>query len=358
MKRTRGRRRDDHRVSIMDASIVISGLTQWVDDGGRRPAHEQKLAAALRTVLDSWSQRPVVVRADRDFVGAILDSDMEGPVAAGWLSRMPFDYMAVSLSEPISIHDGSEFCTYHGYMASGFRQTIIAPPGPDGHQGSAVTHYIPLGSGIGIRCFWIFTAEGDSLPRIQTVSALLDGGTDHEPSVQGLIDAQRSVQASLGASWGNELDVLMPLSILMPMYLASQDPDLQELAPEQTRRPQQLATASIYNAGWRVGSSIRAWRKETTSTGKTDTTPASDGRRSGWRLPPHIRRAHWTRVRVATRAIDGSIVGDRSGAMGVDWHYESRWIPPTPVNTDLGSPSPVVRPVDYTASAERESPTD
>jgi hypothetical protein len=346
-KRSRKRTSQDNPASIMDAALVISGIMNWVnDEGQRRPAQEQMLAGALQTVLESWSKRPVAIRADQDFVGAILDSDMDGPVTAGWLTQTPFDYMAVSLAEPLVVHDGTAFCNYYGYLATGFRQTTLIDPGPDGQPGSARTYYTPLGSGTGIRCFWVFTAEGDPAPRIQTVSAIVNDESRAQRSVQELIDSQQSMQEILGATWGKELDVLVPLSLLLPMYLTSQEPDLQELAPEQTRRPQQLAAASIYNLGWRVGSSIRAWRKEATFKGTSEATSRSDERRSGWRLPPHIRRAHWTRVRVATRAEDGAIVGDRSGAMGVDWHYESRWIPPTPVNADVGPISPVVRDVE------------
>ncbi|WP_426562127.1 hypothetical protein ACPPVT_16520 [Angustibacter sp. McL0619] len=67
----------------------------------------------------------------------------------------------------------------------------------------------------------------------------------------------------------------------------------------------------------------------------------------GWRLPPHIRKAHWHRVRVAVRDEAGVIVGDRAGQQGVDWFYELRWYPPTPVNVSPATtgPDPVVRKV-------------
>ena len=61
-----------------------------------------------------------------------------------------------------------------------------------------------------------------------------------------------------------------------------------------------------------------------------------------WRLPPHIRIAHWHRVRVAERDENGNVIGNRLGVEGIDWHYEPRWYPPTPVNAD-GGVAPAVR---------------
>lgn len=53
----------------------------------------------------------------------------------------------------------------------------------------------------------------------------------------------------------------------------------------------------------------------------------------------HLRRGHWRSVRVATRAADGTIIGNTRNAdgEGVDWHYEGRWIPPSIVNPTAGS---------------------
>lgn len=69
----------------------------------------------------------------------------------------------------------------------------------------------------------------------------------------------------------------------------------------------------------------------------------------GWRLPPHVRRAHWHRVRVANRDQTGAIVGNRTGAADVDWHYEMRWYPPAPVNVSNDEPPPTVRGVETPA---------
>jgi hypothetical protein len=54
--------------------------------------------------------------------------------------------------------------------------------------------------------------------------------------------------------------------------------------------------------------------------------------------------AHWHRVRLATRDAAGNIIGNRSGEQGVDWQYEMRWFPQTPVNVPVeGLPTPTIR---------------
>ena len=58
------------------------------------------------------------------------------------------------------------------------------------------------------------------------------------------------------------------------------------------------------------------------SDGSADATPSTRSVRAHW------RRGYWNSVRVATRDTDGRIVGYRLGELGVDWHYEGRWIHP------------------------------
>ena len=45
---------------------------------------------------------------------------------------------------------------------------------------------------------------------------------------------------------------------------------------------------------------------------------------------------------VAERDENGNVIGNRLGVEGIDWHYELRWYPPTPVNAD-GGVAPAVR---------------
>src|SRR6266702_2377379 len=100
--------------------------------------------------------------------------------------------------------------------------------------------------------------------------------------------------------------------------MAAQEPDLDWIPEEHRSRHKELSPeARIANVGWRVGAALRTWRKEARLTSSPDEPGPS-----GWRLPPHIRRAHWHRVRVATRDEAGNITGSRSGGQGTDWHYE------------------------------------
>jgi hypothetical protein len=78
---------------------------------------------------------------------------------------------------------------------------------------------------------------------------------------------------------------------------------------------EQMGGASVVNLGWRVGAKLRLDAEQRRPDG------LSTGR-GGWRTIPHIRSGHTRRVRVAERNQAGTIVGDRQGAQGIDWHYE------------------------------------
>ena len=65
----------------------------------------------------------------------------------------------------------------------------------------------------------------------------------------------------------------------------------------------------------------------------------TDGERpeqSGREMPPHARRGHWRRSRVATRDAEGRVTGDVHGAHGSDWHYVGHFIPPTFIHPERG----------------------
>ena len=96
--------------------------------------------------------------------------------------------------------------------------------------------------------------------------------------------------------------------------------------------PQQIRESVIGNLGWRTGAALRQQRKRPSGAGESEGSPGL----GGWRLPPHIRKAHWHRVRIVERDENSHAIGSREGIEGVDWHYELRWYPPTPVNADGG----------------------
>lgn len=287
---------------------------------------------------ESSSKTQVVVRLDPEFVGALLDSDTDVPLVPDWLDHLPFDSLACSLPEPLSLHDGHDLCHYVGCLVSGIRTES-----PTNADASAVfTRYVPFSRAHGVRFLWLFTVDGDPSSRGQTISVPLRGHFAHpNTTLRELIDLQKLVTTEHDLPWGAELDTLIPLSVQVLLYLAAEEPDMQWIPSAQMSRPQQLQTAKVANVGWRVGSAIRAYRKET-PTGGTRVVASP----SGWRLPPHIRRAHWHRVRVATRDAGGRIIGSKDGRLGVDWNYQMRWYPPTLVNVSTDTPpAPTVRDV-------------
>lgn len=289
-------------------------------------------------MIELWRKSPVVLRADPDFVAALASSDKDVTLTSDWLRWMPFDAVAVSLAEPLRLHDGEALCVYRGFIATGVRvekkKTTM-----NGVSGEVLTHYKPLARGEGVRCLWCYTIPGSTVPRVQTVTFNLEGELSQGGrTLAEQIAAQKRIVQDRGLDTGAELDVLQPLSLAMLLYLSAQDPDLERLAPDTYTKPAQLEGVAVSNLGWRVGANLR--RVAHSVSGAYPSTDADGGLRT---LPPHIRKAHWHRVRIATRTDDGQIVGNTRGTEGVDWTYQMRWYPPTAVNANGGDIAPVVR---------------
>jgi hypothetical protein len=338
-------------VKVADAAQLLLMAGQIASLTDRRPgpaaAGRRQAAGVAEIMLDEWRRDKVVVRADREFTSALLDSDTDVPLVPDWLTRMPFGTFGCCLAAPMRLDDGNEVCHYRGFLATGIRsgQAGMAGSGPNGAS-RVLTAYGPLSEADGIRFMWLFNYDGNHAPQAQTITVSLKGAYATEAmTVAQLVTLQKEVagrdgKALYGASWGQELDVLVPLSIQLTLYMAAQEPDLDWIPEEHRSRHKELSPeARIANVGWRVGAALRTWRKQAGPT----SSPAGPGP-SGWRLPPHIRRAHWHRVRVATRDEAGNITGSRSGEQGTDWHYEMRWFPPTPVGVSEQAPlAPAVR---------------
>jgi hypothetical protein len=326
------------RIKVDDAAQLIAYAEAWeLPDDLNMPTGTRHAAGMARLMLQEWRKSSVVLRVDLEFAGALLDSDMSVEMVPDWMDRLPFDSVAVSFPEPISLHDGQETCRYAGFIATGIRSGAM-------FGGKAFTRYGSLGWGDGIRFLWFFTTEADPVQsRPQTVTVNLRGQYAKSRTLAELVSERkhglRAVEEVHADSNGAELEALVPIAVQLMLYLSATNPDVDQLPPNQIARPAQLRTAEVINVGWRIGAALRSWR---TTSGSAR---AVDPRRvTGWRLPPHIRRAHWHRVRVATRGPDGSVVGSRTGEQGVDWAYEIRWYPPAPVNVDDAHPvDPVVR---------------
>lgn len=207
---------------------------------------------------------------------------------------------------------------------------------------------MPLRAGEGFRFLWLYSVPGNSTPQTQTVSVFLSGPLGKPCSIAEIIHGQVEAATFGEAGNGQEMSTLIPLSVLLLLTICAGEPDLEELAPDSHTRPQQLATARVGNLGWRTGSALRTWQRQGPQATPSDTSldgqegDAAESSPSGRRLPPHIRRAHWHRVRVATRDASGHIIGSRTGVQGEDWAYQLRLYPPTPVGA-LSGVAPVVR---------------
>ena len=333
-------------VAAAAAAPLTPGLRQHV--GGPPLSAFQRdtldLAGQItRHMLELWKKSPVVLRVDDDFVTALLTSDTSLELSADAVRTVAFDAVAFSFVAPIELDDGSQHCSYHGAIVTG---TNTRPQGE-----RSWTTYVPLGAGEGFRFLWLYSVPGNSTPQTQTVSVFLGGPAGKPCSIAEIIQGQVELATYGQAGNGQEMSTLIPLSVLLLLTICAGEPDLEELAPESHTRPQQLATARVGNLGWRTGSALRTWRRQGPQGNPSDASldgqegDAAESSPSGRRLPPHIRRAHWHRVRVATRDANGRVIGSRTGVQGEDWAYQLRLYPPTPVGAQSGA-APVVRALD------------
>jgi hypothetical protein len=339
--------RTKRHVKVDDAAKVIAAFQWWANrpragDPGTRWAQD---VAAM--IFEKWSDSPVVLRVDDEFAGALINANTDVELVPDWLTRFPFDAVAYSLAVPLSLHDGRRMCHYLGMAVAGtvseYRSLSVsgAPAavgnlklrGTDGR--GVLTGYTSIPVAQGVRCMWVYQEEGNPSLQLQSVTFPLRGDLAGATTIADLVTAQIQGAHDAGNSDGEELPVLIPLSLSLLLYSASGDPEIDWPPAEQISRPQQISRAQIGNLGWRTGASLRQYRSQAGEH-------SGDIGIAGWRVPPHIRIAHWHRVRVAERDENGNVVGDRLGQEGIDWHYELRWYPPTPVNAD-GGIAPVVR---------------
>ncbi|WP_166904751.1 hypothetical protein [Mycobacterium sp. DL440] len=347
-KRARLDRRSKRHIKVDDAAEVITGLHAWAERDQRLLSEGGRWIASVAGLMEEqWTASPVVLRVDGEFAGALMNSNTDVELAPDWLQRFPFNAVAYSLAEPISLHDGHRLCHYSGMIVAGINSTRVGTmtPRAQGSRSQAITsegsqfaHYLNIPAAQGVRCLWVFKEDGDPSPQLQTVSLPLRGPLARQGgTLAGLIDAQITLAQDAGRSGGSELPVLIPLSLSLLLYTAAGDPEIDWPPAEQISRIQQIRTAQIGHLGWRTGAALRQARSQPGRAGG-DAQPGL----GGWRLPTHIRKAHWHRVRVVERDEHGHTVGRRDGVEGIDWHYEVRWYPPTPVNAAKGV-GPMVR---------------
>jgi hypothetical protein len=347
-------RRSKRDIKVDDAAEVVSALEVWANEGrSLRPGSAGAwIQSAARFVYDKWVDSPVALRVDNEFAGALVNSNTDVELVPDWLERFPFNAAAYSLAAPMSLDDGQRLCHYRGMLVAGVNTVKLASapklevrPGQRFESaGASFTRYVNIPTAHGVRCLWVFKEDSNPSPQLQSVTFNLRGDLASQGTLAQLIEAQIAFAGEAGHSDGKELPVLIPLSLLLLLYTAATDPEIDWLPAEQILRPTQLRTTRVGNLGWRTGASLRQWRKPPQSQGGGEPVEEGPAGVGGWRLPPHIRKAHWHRVRIAERDDDGQVIGSRSGLEGIDWHYEMRWYPPTPVNADDGI-APTVREI-------------
>ena len=105
-------RRSVKHIQVFDAAQLISmaeQCTAWMDNQ-RASALDRHAGRIAWNILTTWQDSQVVLRADNEFVNALLTSDTDVPLVPDWLTRLPFTAVAVSLPTPMSLHDGHALC--------------------------------------------------------------------------------------------------------------------------------------------------------------------------------------------------------------------------------------------------------
>lgn len=215
-KRARLDRRSKRHIKVDDAADVVAGLRLWAGGGGTRGPAGRWAGAAAAAMMTRWDTSPVALRVDGDFAAALIDSHTDVELVPDWIDRFPFNAIAYSLAEPLSLHDGTRMCHYTGMLATGILAVDAAgkprlnPPTPaqpseDRWQldCTQITHYVEIPVSDGVRCLWVFKEDGDPRPRLQTVSFQLRGElADQETTLSGLIDSSISMATDFGQSQG------------------------------------------------------------------------------------------------------------------------------------------------------------
>jgi hypothetical protein len=330
-KAARRERRDGSAPAAIGDALGLLDAVQVVASAGGSGGAGQ-LARVAAQMLACWDQDRVVLRLDPAFVAAVGSSSPDAPIGDAWLRRFPFRSVALRLVEPVEVDDGAQVCRYLGCVVVGVRSRV-------GGQ-AAFTSYVPIPEADGVRALWVFEdrAGGFGAQTLTPFVRAADGAPDAAATIGALVAAMTDVYRTAGTSLGAEVAVLAPLTVTVLAYLASRDPDVVRVVGPGAGVSRSPRVREVAEVGWRVGAALRAERSV------VDRGAGAGG--GGWRLAPHIRAAHFHRVRVATRAADGTVTGSRAGVEGVDWRYELRWYPPTPVATDRSKgPVPVVRNV-------------
>lgn len=337
----------------MPASVTrtFAVIRQFTGSKNPHPVHRH-LRGICQAQMYQWDHEPVVLRFDDAFAGALATTDPSSPIERSWASRSRFGNVLAVLDETFELHDGIEPLRYHGFLGTGYRygpvpdnQALAAQATTDmmkahAHQridaAPTFTWYPPLHADDleGVRFLWFYTHHSGD-PGAQTITVPFDAGTVGE-LIDGLVE---TVGATSGA--GAEVPTLASVGLQVLAWLAAATPDLDALpAPSgRDRLPSPSADQSVppklFDAGFRIGADLR-------SAGVTANRATADrAGAGGWQMPPHVRSAHFHRVRIATRDDDGRVVGDVHGSEGADWHYELRWYPPTLVNAERSKTVPV-----------------
>src|SRR5690606_35747684 len=269
----RERRQAGQRIRIDEAARLLDLAKWWASVAKRPPSArvdpgDRWAAEVTDCVLGVWEDDRVVLRVDADFVGALLDADRRAEVPAEWLDRFPFRSVAVALAEPLTVNDRRRVCTYYGFLASGVRRRHLGTPlrpirphDPDVSFTSTFTTYHPIPEGEGVRFVWLFVDDA-GVSGAQTLSPYIGASGSERDTIAELVEKFESVYQRGAGEPGQELEVLVPLSMLLLLYLASSEPDVEDLPPERIRRTQPLIGARVADVGWRVGAAIRSWRRQ------------------------------------------------------------------------------------------------
>ena len=121
-----------------------------------------------------------------------MNSNTDVELVPDWLDRFPFNAMAYSLAAPLSLHDGHKLCHYIGMLVSGINTMNLtgSQPSPLPNRGK----------------------ERESFRRRRfRVHSLREYPC--RARLAGLIDSQIAIAGEVGHSAGQELPVLIPLSL-------------------------------------------------------------------------------------------------------------------------------------------------
>lgn len=314
--------------------------------------------------VNNWKNNyRTVYEVDPDLLTEILDSELpDQNIPASVFRHLPHNIPLFVFPEPVRI--------IHEDLVAMYGQFMVVPhvwlewqkwsddPDNDEHLKSLLAKHkvssieeLPIGADSEllprllkitdsenadyVRFLWFGHNEDDVTDQIittQTIDLLDNDLVDLRVEINRVVEKLETAIADLEVdlierdkNWEEIARQQFAIASALTLYVCSEEPDIIDVEPPvelELSRKSKTSYPTVKNLGLRIGSALRKYRADATSSSATST---------GKTVLPHLRKAHWHRFWTGPRDGDRKLI--------------VKWLPPTPVNADKGEIIATVRPV-------------